>query len=120
MQHGGIRWAEGTPIPAEGTEAPQAGASPVQASPRATTGGIVAQGASGEPAKDTQLAAEAITGGHTNHKKGVQASGLLHEWVLTLQACFAVRQHAWYGLGHVVSMSTVISIAHRMVKSPGW
>lgn len=53
----------------------EAGASPVQASPGATTGGIIAQGASGEPAKDTQLAAEAITGEHTNHKDGVQASG---------------------------------------------
>lgn len=28
----------------------------------ATTGGIIAQGASGEPARSTQVAAEAITG----------------------------------------------------------
>ena len=42
------------------------GCSPEQASVgannNATTGGLIAQGASGEPAEATQLAAEAITG----------------------------------------------------------
>ncbi len=48
--------------PAERPEAGGAEASPSDDWGRATTGGIIAQGASGEPARPTQLAAEAITG----------------------------------------------------------
>jgi hypothetical protein len=48
--------------PAERPEADGAEGSPSDDRGRATTGGIIAQGASGEPARSTQLAAEAITG----------------------------------------------------------